>query len=79
VLKALQQHLQKTKYQDQCTENNKEPGVHHLLILLPKADYAETPKKKAKMNTAPEHERNKENAPIYKHLFTSALQRIQPQ
>jgi len=60
-------------------ENNKESGVHHLLLLLPKADYAETPKKKAKIKTAPEHERNKKNAPIYKHLFTLALQRIQYQ
>jgi hypothetical protein len=31
------------------------------------------------INTAPEHERNKKNAPIYKHLLTLALQRIQPQ
>jgi hypothetical protein len=59
-------------------ENNKEPGVHHLLVLL-EADYAGTPKKKAKINTAPEHERNKKNAPIYKHLFTLALQRIPQQ
>jgi hypothetical protein len=36
VLKALQQYLQKTKYQDQRDmQNNKEPGVHHLLLLLP--------------------------------------------